>query len=177
MESFALKLLQAIPSGPDFAVTIVLIGGLLTLVLHGVSKLIRTVRENRRDEHERIGTRKSDDIKVDRAKIEEELNVARMLDENYENILQLVKDNVTFSQVLTRLTENLEAMKRSNELNTGLLDVAVKKTEILAVQVQSLMTAAAAKDEFKELRHGVANYRQEIADIVEYVRGMKKSPV
>lgn len=146
------------------------VGGLL-LVLKLISEGKR-VRANGNG-HERVGSRRNDDVKIDREQIEREFELATTVD-NVHNMIQSLKQSqdaelvsrdehrFNMERILDRMNTTLEGVLKNNELNTGMLGVLVQSMDEVKIRSQHLATSAELKSDGSLTRHDIRGVLHEL---------------
>lgn len=133
-----------IPEGPAYAAVALAALALAKSVTLEALKYKRNGNGN--GYSQRSGTRRTDDIKLDRNEIERELDMSRLVNDTHDLVGDLVEAQKTEGQARTefrvdmkviyeRLTSTLEAVKSSNDLQAKMLGVAVTHVEEIRVQL------------------------------------------
>lgn len=135
-----------IPEGPAYAAVALAALALAKSVTLEALKYKRNGNGNGNGYTQRSGTRRTDDIKLDRNEIERELDMSRLVNDTHDLVGDLVEAQKTEGQARTefrvdmkviyeRLTSTLEAVKSSNDLQAKMLGVAVTHVEEIRVQL------------------------------------------
>lgn len=140
----------AIPSGPAWAVAMTLLGGIILLVIKEVAKI-------KRPDGDRIGTRRDDDVKLDREQIKGELTLLSLVNETHELVSDLVAQGSDMKEILRRMTDVLDRSQAQAEINAGALETLIRQLVKNGERMEHLPTLAEMQDGFKENRHDARN--------------------
>lgn len=152
--AFSVLQAKAIPEGPAWAVAIFLILGGLVALGHVVVKLVKAARGGNGD---RIGTRRDDDVKLDREQIKGELTLLSLVNETHELVSDLVAQGSDMKEILRRMTDVLDRSQAQAEINAGALETLIRQLVKNGERMEHLPTLAEMQDGFKENRHDARN--------------------
>lgn len=148
-----------IPEGPMW--------GLVSIAALGVLKSVVLEALKKRNGH-RLGTRNTDDIKLDRAQIEREFELSVTVLDIHDMLGRLTKleeaqaanfeaHRLAQEKTLDRLLIILEAVQRTNEMHSNFLNLLSANSEHIKEHVNQLATSAELAKEAKEIRHDWRN--------------------
>jgi len=147
----AIGLIQspAIPSGPAWAVAMTLLGGIILLVIKEIGKI------RSHNLGERLGTRSSDDVRLDREQIRGEINLLAMTARTLETVKVLEDTLKTVHTILERMTATLETAEETRQITAGVLDTIVRNQMTIDERLRHMPTTAEMLKEGERNRHAL----------------------